>query len=104
MYPNLTVCTAPSASHTKQIQLWTLCPHVPWQDKSTTTTPPRKAAFESATRQRSFVMSFPHRKAMNRCWPPQTNPTEPERGTTRTHKQQAVSPPARAPTPPTPHT
>ena len=31
----------------------------------------------------NIVMPFPHRKPMNRCWPPQTNPTEPERGTTR---------------------
>jgi hypothetical protein len=43
-------------------------------------------------------MSFRHRKAMNRCWPPQTNPAEPERGTTRTRKEQAEGPSARAPT------
>jgi len=63
-----------------------------------TTTPPRyqKRPSQTVPHQRGFVMSFPHRKAMNRCWPPQTNPTEPERGTTRTHKQQAVSPPVRA--------
>jgi hypothetical protein len=41
-------------------------------------------------------MSFPHRKAMNRYWAPQTNPTETGTRNHPRHKQQAVSSPARA--------
>ncbi|MGX1161332.1 hypothetical protein FBY31_0294 [Arthrobacter sp. SLBN-100] len=88
MYPNLTLDTAqlPVQQSRNSCER---CPHLPWQDKSTTTTPPRKAAFQNFYPPESFVMSFPHPKAMNSCWPARSNPREPERGTTHTHTQQA---------------
>jgi hypothetical protein len=57
--------------------------------------PSRKISYRSRE-----VMLCPQTRTMNRCWPPTTNPTEPERGTTQTQPQQAEGPLARDLNPP----
>ena len=63
-----------TATLIEQAEAWPLStPPLASQHRDSPALPERPSG--TATRRRVVVMSFPHPKAMNRCWPTRPNPT-----------------------------